>query len=172
MKYTDARSQIKTGDIAIVSGKCFLSKLIRLFTLQTDSHVMMFWWWNDGLYLAGMNDADGFAIIPASQLLVKMMNDGDVKIGIADNKVHAKPDTITDFINKFRALPSDKKKYPVWLLLIFGWLRILKPNASFKQKVCSSFVASAWKITGIELPEMESPGDLEKYCECLIPLEV
>ena len=48
MKYSELRSQIQSGDLALITGFCGLSFLVRLATARSTSHVAVFVWIESG----------------------------------------------------------------------------------------------------------------------------
>lgn len=168
MTYEEIRKIAKTGDVLLLQGTSFISKIIRVFTAQQFSHAALLWWWNDGLYIAEMYEGIGFQIMPASQKIAEMQ--GQVYFGRAPKQVEDKADTVEAFINAYR---DDKSRqgYGYFSLLKVWWSQVTGKDLQSREKVCSTFVEAAWASAGFRCDDLESPGGLVPYLQSLIPLD-
>ncbi len=68
MKYEDARSKIRSGDLLAWSGNSWFSKLIKWWTKSKFSHVGIAWKANGRLFVIEAMDFKGVRIFPCSKL--------------------------------------------------------------------------------------------------------
>ncbi|HMM59450.1 MAG TPA: hypothetical protein PKC25_04875, partial [Candidatus Rifleibacterium sp.] len=101
MIYSDLREIAKTGDIILLGGTGVVSRIIRVLTGQSISHVAALFWLDGGLFIAEMVEGVGYQIVPASQRLSAMK--GIVYFGQAPKVVQDDPDSIMRVISLYRA---------------------------------------------------------------------
>ena len=70
-KYADFRGEIRTGDMIFTASDSFFSRIIRFFTRSVVSHVGVFFWDGDRLFVAESVEGAGVRIIHASLLFRK-----------------------------------------------------------------------------------------------------
>lgn len=66
--YADFRSEIRTGDLIFTASDSIFSRIIRFFTRSAVSHVGVFFWDDDRLFVAESVEGAGVRIIHASLL--------------------------------------------------------------------------------------------------------
>jgi len=67
-KYSDFRAEIRTGDLIFTASDSIFSRIIRFFTRSAVSHVGVFFWDGDRLFVAESVEGAGVRIIHASML--------------------------------------------------------------------------------------------------------
>lgn len=168
MTYQDARPNIKTGDILLVQGSAFFSKIIRTLTGESFSHVALLHWRDDGLWVAEFVEGTGYQLMPASQWMAGRVKD-TVFWGVAPKVVQADPADILKLIDSYRA---DKSKQGYGYLSLFTvlWAQITGKDYKPAQKVCSTFVQAAWESTGYHFNQTADPGDYLDLCQAIQPI--
>jgi len=166
MKYVEQRTSILTGDLLLVEGKGLASVLIRVFTGQQVSHVGMFVWIENGLFVAEMR-GKGFSLEPASQRVIEELRKAHLYHGVADDRVHRDRKVVVDMIMRARAEKPDYSYFTlvkVWLSQIF---KRKMPGAL----VCSTFVQHIWSMCGVPFAQTADPGDFMHACQSVVPVE-
>lgn len=192
MKYQDIRSQLKTGDILLFSGKGGISDGIKFFTLSNWSHVGMIYRFDDPLdplgsifcwestTLSDISDADtgkltkGVQRVELSERLEKCFAKG-YQISIRQLSKPLTIDMITR-LNAFRhevsGRPYEKSKIELIKSAydgIFG-----KNNEDLSSLFCSELVAEAYQHMGL-LSESRSSNEFtpkDFSSEKTLPLEL
>jgi len=150
-EYERLRPFINTGDIFGTAEDAFFSKAIRFFTRSEISHVGIFYWEGDHLYIAEAMEGVGVQILPASHQIQRFKFVGRIDTDripkeIVDN-------IITDSGLKYDTLGA-----------------LLAPFKNLKNKkvFCSEWVA---KILGIEFKRMKRgilPIDIVNKCDTIL----
>ena len=160
MKYSDLRDQIQTGDLMLIEGERFASRVIEVFTRGRFSHVGVFW--RDtagGVWIAEEIESIGYHCVPASSALSEQS--GDVYLGVAPAPVRQQPDKVMEVVQKFR---SDKNLQP------YGWITLPRVLAAHfgahidpekVQAVCSIFAQRCYMACGIKFETLCDPSDFD-----------
>lgn len=158
MKYSDVRHLIKDGDVGLVSGKSIFSFLVRLFSSSSWSHVAVFFYDDNALFVSEVRDFDGHRITHASTWIDEQLTSGKiVKIGFAPGRVRGKA-FVGEFIEQHRQRIT---RYAHWLLP-FVWLSsITGINLRGNALVCSVYVQKCWRHSGRAL----LPRDFSQLCD-------
>lgn len=168
MLYSGIREIAKTGDLLLVNGDTFVSKLIRYFTEESFSHVAMLFWLDKNLFVAEMIEGVGFRISPASQW-VNLVG-GEIYYGESPSEVNCDELIIDKKILSYRAdLKKQEYGYLSLILIYISQYTGLKVNSA--KKVCSTFVQDIWESCGVKFDRMSDPGDFEDFCTKIIKLE-
>lgn len=155
MKYSEIRSDIKTGDVFFTAEKALFSRLIRFFTKSTVSHVGMFVILEERVFCVESMEGFGVRTIPASELLgKKKFIFGKIESKFSEKEIHERA-----FGNK-KGLPKIGSKYDmIGALLSLFW--DTKSNAVF----CSEYVK---KILDLDFPASINgilPKDILNKCD-------
>jgi hypothetical protein len=75
-RYTDARQDIKTGDLFFASGNYPISRMIETFSDSIFSHVGFVFTWNSRVLLLESVEDDGVHAVPLSQYINDYENSG------------------------------------------------------------------------------------------------
>jgi len=159
MKYSKLRRLIQDGDVALVSGSGLFSVLIRLLTAGTYSHVAVFFWDDNDLFISEVREFSGHRITHASVWLDEQLTIGKhVDFGIAPNRV--REIAVAEFIQNRR---NTIKRYAYWMLPVVWLSSITGIRIGNNSFVCSHYVQKAWGHKGKSL----LPSDFAKLCETL-----
>lgn len=165
MRYTEMRSIAKTGDLLLVEGKSWFSRLIRAVTGQQFSHVAMLIWLGEkerGLYVAEMKEGDGFKITPASQWT---QSSGHLYFGMSPEYFNNRQDDIAEAILSLRGQPYGYASlFSVWLS------QFTEKNNDNRRYVCSTAVQFAWEAAGYTFHQTPDPGDYARLCDYISKL--
>jgi len=166
MQYLIMRNQAKSGDVLLVEGQGFVSRIIRAVTGQNISHVAMLLWFGNNLFVCEMKEFAGYRLRPASLWVKDVLANGDrLYYGVMPKRWAANPHNeligkkITDAALTYRNEPySYRALFSVW------WAQITrkKTNAGL---VCSTFVQRCWEAGGVEFKQTADPGDYMHLCE-------
>lgn len=160
MTYSSIRHRIRTGDVLLVEGRGLAGKLIRLFTLQTISHVGLLLRESDGgLWVAEMSGMHGgYRKVPASQWVEEYQGQV-VYWGIAPAEVHLGEEQLREVVNAARG-----RVYSYWTL-VSTWLAQLIGRDTPASLVCSTFVQQTWEAAGYKrFRHTADPGDIRRHC--------
>ena len=170
MKYEDLRAGIKTGDLLLCSGDSLASEIIEKATDGRFSHVAVFFWMDDGLFIAEEWQTSGFQIMPASQKIAQV--EGKCFLGIAPESVRDNNGGVLTEISLYR---SDKSKQP------YGWDTLVKVfnadefgtvyDSAKVQAVCSVFAQLCWAQCKYVFKTLVSPSDFEVLCAGTVEIE-
>tara|TARA_R110000787_G_scaffold257683_1_gene362864 strand:+ start:585 stop:1085 length:501 start_codon:yes stop_codon:yes gene_type:complete len=157
MKYASIRTSIVTGDVAMVEGFGIVSKAIRVLTGEKISHIAMFIWLGDGLFIAEFKEFHGFRLMPASIWLKDTISSGNnVFYGQAPHVVRSKASDIARLAFKWR-----NKPYGYFSLLKIWWSKITKRPISVRKVACSTYVKDMW--FSYSFPVTPAPGNFMEY---------
>lgn len=173
MTYENLRSTIKTGDLLGCHGRNWTDLFIDLFTSKGDptawTHVGVFYWDSQGLWIAQEYEGTGFGCYPASQLIGKFMNQkADCFLGRAPLSISDDYRAVTDLLTTWRRSPS---------LHPYGYgtlLRILddpKEDPDSVPAVCSTFAQEAWEATGFKFAKLFAPEDFKAVVTEIVPIQ-
>ena len=177
MKYEDARLLIKTGDILGCHGTSFVSNVIGFFTGNADktcwTHVGVFFWQGDGLWIAQEYEGTGFGCYPASQLIGQFVKEKSVCYwGKAPESIEAQPDQITSLISTYRVTPKlQPYGYGSLVKILFDEENGVCEDPSKVQAVCSIFAQQAWQKCGYVFPRLYAPEDFKGIVRDITALE-
>tara|TARA_R110000787_G_scaffold27998_5_gene76768 strand:+ start:204 stop:707 length:504 start_codon:yes stop_codon:yes gene_type:complete len=157
MKYSEIRASIVTGDVAMVEGFGFFSKAIRVITGEKISHIAMFVWLGDGLFIAEFKEFKGFRLMPASIWLKDTTSCGNnVFYGQAPHVVRAQASEIARLVFKWR-----NHRYGYFSLFKIWWSKVTKRHVPVKMIVCSTYVKDMW--FSFEFNITPTPGNFMEY---------
>lgn len=175
MKYEKIRSQLKTGDIILFSGKGGISDGIKIFTMSKWSHVGMvyridspqdpkgsvFCW--ESTTLSNVKDADtgkltqGVQRVELSERLERCLAK-EYRIAIRPLSM-ALTETMLTALNKFRhevsGRPYEKKKIQLIKSAYDGWFGHNKEE-DLSSLFCSELVAEAFQKMGLLTEKLPS----------------
>lgn len=169
MIYSDLREIAKTGDIILLEGTGIVSRIIRVLTGQSISHVAALFWLDGGLFIAEMVEGVGYQIVPASQRLSAMK--GIVYFGSAPKVVQDATDSIMGVICSYRT-DKTKQGYGYLSLIKVWWAQIRRKPYRTRGKVCSTFVQELWESAGYHFDQLADPGDYVRRCRYVARLEL
>ena len=167
MNYSEMRLAAKTGDILLVEGKGFFSRLVRVVTGESISHVALLFWLDGGLFVAEMIEGKGYQILPASQWFPAA---GPVLFGCAPQVVQDLPKTILRTIAKYRD-NKKQQRYGYCSLLKVWWAQVTGKQIKVHQRVCSTFVQDVWEQCGFHFKQTADPGDYLGLCRFISAME-
>jgi hypothetical protein len=168
MRYEDLRPQIKTGDVLICRGKTLVSKLIETFT-GPDSHIAVFFWISDGLFIAQEYEGIGFQILPASQEIGCY---DECYLGIAPAEVRGNSQGVLDCISKYRVTPSlQPYGYATLAKILIAHQTGIGIDPDSVQAVCSIFAQQCWKDCGYTFETLADPSDFERFCAGIVQID-
>jgi hypothetical protein len=150
--YQVARNSIDTGDVFFTSSPALFSRVIRLFTRSTVSHVGLFVWLGSRLFCVEALEWKGVVLTLASERL------RGAKIGkVASSK---KPETIID-----DALGEVGSEYDMK-----GALLALFVDTKTSQRFCSEYVSAVLWLNFSHLTRGIIPADIATKCWQLITI--
>jgi hypothetical protein len=158
--YNDIRSAIQTGDVALVEGRRIGSTIIRMATGQQMSHIGVFIWVGDGLWVYEFIGKTGFRAIPASQWVGEYKRD-KLYWGKAPALVRAFPAQVRAIAETFRG-----QKYGYVALIQVWWAQMTKKKIK-TQIVCSTFAQKTWEAAKYVFYQTPDPGDFVNHCESI-----
>lgn len=167
MKYEDIRSQLKTGDILLFSGKGGISEGIKFFTLSKWSHVGMIYRFDDprdakgsifcweSTTLSNLEDADtgkltkGVQRVELSERLERCFASGyDICVRpLAKSLTEEMIRTLNDFRHEVSGRPYEKDKIELLKAAYDGIFGDNKEDLS--SLFCSELVAEAYQRMGL-----------------------
>ena len=164
MKYSELRSQIQSGDLALITGFCGLSFLVRLATARSTSHVAVFVWIESGLWVAEMHERRGYRLTPATLWISDRLDDG-AEISLALSPWFGeKSQPVTKAVNAWRHHRYSKfHAFMAWVAIWIPALTIRYPS------ICSGFASHVWQAAGSK-QEYRTPGDFERAASSRIPI--
>ena len=165
MKYEQLRDNIKNGDLVLVKGEGFGHTVVRISTGESFSHVGLFLWMEDGLWVADMNIYGNYRLTPASQY-TKMYLRGSVFWGEAPELFKEKAESIRNVILSYR-----KQTYSVPSLLSVLTSQIVRRPMRNHGLVCSTFVEKIWESVGFKFDKNPDPGDYLELCRKVIDID-
>jgi hypothetical protein len=168
MTYSEMRQLAQTGDVLLVEGKGFFSKMVRVVTGESISHVALLFWLDGGLFVAEMIEGKGYQIMPASQWFPRAA--GPVLFGAAPVSVQSRGDTILAIIASYRDTKK-KQRYGYLSLLKVWWAQITGQQIKVHQRVCSTFVQDVWEQCGFHFAQLADPGDYLALCRYVCAVE-
>lgn len=177
MRYEEIRDQIRTGDILACHGVATISKIIEATTCHHDpeawSHVGLFVWVGQGLFLAQEYEGEGFGIYPASQLIAKFQAAGSsCSVGRAPKLVVDNSSAIFALIETYRTTPHLRPYGYGSLLRILVDKELHRDEDPAKvQAVCSIFDQQAWEKCGFTFARLFAPEDFKTVVEGIIPID-
>ncbi len=169
MKYEDLRPQIKTGDLLLCTGKTFVSEVIERLTGGRFSHVAVFFWMGDGLFIAQEYEGVGFQILPASQ---EISCYDECYLGIAPAIVRQNPSGVEECISTYRKTPSlQSYGYGTLITTLIAHQTGIHIDPCNVQAVCSTFAQQCWEKTGYTFDTLADPSDFESFCAGITQIE-
>jgi len=151
--YPEFREKIKTGDICFTAGSSFFSRAIRFFTRSIVSHVGVFFWEDDRLFVAESVEGAGVRVIHASMLFSEC--------NVFWGRTHT-PDRGLETLCRIK---SQQARYPLGTDYdMRGALGFLWSKGKNALPYCSEY---AEYILGIESPARRrnsTPDDLAALC--------
>ncbi|PLY04755.1 MAG: hypothetical protein C0622_02285 [Desulfuromonas sp.] len=163
MTYADIRAIAKTGDVFAVQGNGMVSKIIRVLTGESYSHVAMLVWLDEGLFVAEFVEFVGYQIMPASEWVRRRQ--GQELIYCEGPKcVRACPQPVKEDAVGYRNASVAARWYGYISLFLILYSQITGRKVHVIQKVCSTFVQKCWAAAGHYLPRTADPGDIVKAC--------
>jgi len=161
MKYLDERPHIQSGDLLLCEGKGFVSTLIKMLTAQQISHVAVFIWINETLWVAEMKEFVGYRLRPASLWIDDYLRSksGNLYIGYAPEKVYQQPDVARELAFHYR-----ESKYGYLSLFRVWWHQLTGKRRRTRGIVCSTFVARIWEACGVKFSQTPAPGEFLRMC--------
>lgn len=160
--YEEVRERVKTGDVALVEGMLPGSVGIRVLTGQQISHVGLFIWQEDGLWVYEFTGRTGFRAVPASQWVKEHERD-KLYWGRAPRVIRDNPEAVVQAAQSFRG-----GKYSFWTLVTVWWAQILRRPVKGKI-VCSTFVQKVWEALKYHFSQTPDPGDFMRHCVTVTP---
>lgn len=168
MTYPELRAKAKSGDVILLEGNGFVSKIIRAATGQSISHIAVLVWLADGLFIAEMVEGVGFQLSPASQRIPALK--GIVYFGAAPKVVQDQHGKVVQCVIGYRA-DKKKQKYGYASLLKVWWAQLWHKEYKTRQKVCSTFVQEIWECCGFNFAQTADPGDYVGLCQYISKVE-
>lgn len=166
MTYNELRDSIKTGDVLLLEGRHFFSRIVRVFTGQQASHVALFVWLDDGLWIAEMLTSSGYTLTPASDRIPQISD--QMYLGVAPAVVRDGASAAKSVVMKYR---ERGKRYGFYSLLKVWWAQLWQSRPDTEQRVCSTFVQEVWEACGFKFNQLADPGDFFRLCEYTIPVK-
>lgn len=150
MKYSDARPEIKTGDlIAVTKAHNWLGTLTQLVTRSPYTHVGVARWLDGGLYMAEINGGRNH-LIPTSQL--------------TEFDVYEMPAGLQNIEEAIDGMLRTSINYSFVAFIVIGLRDLLRLNMFIHWRetlVCSGYCVAIYEAAGWgEHNRMVSPGDL------------
>lgn len=177
MLYEDIRSEIQTGDVFGYHGTKWTSRIIEFFKGSNSgikdpdpwSHVGLFYWSGDGLWIAQEYEGTGFGCYPASQLITSFLAaKGKCYWGKAPYEISSKPQDIIDLISTYRVTPSlQPYGYGTLIRILLGE----RGNPNDFQAVCSTFDQQAWEKCGYTFNRLFAPEDFKSVVNRITSIE-
>jgi hypothetical protein len=169
MKYEDLRPQIQTGDVLLCRGNSFVSKAIEGFT-GPDSHIAVFVWIGDGLFIAQEYEGVGFQVLPASQEIACY---DKCFLGIAPSPIRGNNKPMLDCISKYRVTPSlQPYGYATLAKVLLAHQTGIEISPDSVQGVCSTFAQQVWMSAGYQFETLADPSDFEIFCAGIVAIEI
>jgi hypothetical protein len=173
MKYEDLRSTIRTGDLLACHGREWTSDIIEFFTGKSDktswSHMALFYWSGDGLWIAQEYEGVGFGCYPASQLIASFIKEKSTcYLAAAPAQITDNSPKILNFIQTYRVTPH-LKPYGYGSLI-----RILlddKTDPDSVQAVCSIFDQQSWEACGYKFNRLFAPEDFKSVVTNIVEID-
>jgi hypothetical protein len=145
-----------------------VSKVIEGFT-GPDSHIAVFFWIGDGLFIAQEYEGVGFQVLPASQEIAAY---DKCFLGIAPSIVRLNTDGVLDCISKYRVTPSlQPYGYATLAKVLLAHQTGIKISPNSVQGVCSTFAQQVWESAGYKFETLADPSDFEGFCAGIVSIE-
>jgi hypothetical protein len=93
--YNDFRMKVATGDLFFTHSKALFSRIIRFFTRSTVSHVGVFFWIENRLFIGEMLEGKGCRMMLASE---RFKNE-EFFWGVPSNRMRYNDEIITDILD-------------------------------------------------------------------------
>lgn len=158
MNYKAFRPHAKDGDVLMVEGRGWVSRIIRAVTGQQISHVALLLWFGEHLFVAEMKEFRGYRLIPASMWFEDTVRTGYVQWGRAPQGVRGKAGV------KAHALKYRNARYS-YRALLRVWLAQITRSKTDAGLVCSTFVQRVWESVGHTFDQDADPGDYMRLCD-------
>ena len=158
MSYEKIREVVKTGDPIGVSGNGFFGKVIKFITSEKFTHVALFVWQENSLWVYEFVEGKGYQCTPASQWF-ELRSGQEIWVGKAPTTVRENPDLVWQAVNSFRK-QRHKQHYGIISLLIVAIAQLTRKNLPTYFKVCSTFVQFVWESCGHEFTMTADPGNI------------
>jgi len=150
MEYSNARPNVRTGDLLLCSGRWLFSRLIESYTKSIFSHVGLFVWWHERLLVFESVEHSGVRMSPASFYVSnyafggKAYN-GDLYIG------KVSPDLADAALDKMLGFGGDELCRPYGWKQLWAALLLLTPlsQKANQSYVCSEFVGALLAHAGL-----------------------
>ncbi|PLY02754.1 MAG: hypothetical protein C0622_05240 [Desulfuromonas sp.] len=171
MTYEQIRNQAQTGGVLAVRGTGTVSKVIRVVTGESHSHVAMLVWLDDGLYVFEFVEFVGFQILPASEWLRRRQGQ-DIIYCSPPRHVAANPDRVKAAAISYRNASVAARWYGYISLFLILYSQITGRKVHVIQKVCSTFVQECWAAAGHRLKRTADPGDIVEACPATYKIDM
>jgi hypothetical protein len=168
MTYQELRKIVETGSVVGADSGTWFAKVIKKFTKEEFSHVAMFIWQGDGLWIYEFVEGEGYQCMPASQWFKKREGQ-TLYVGKGPEKVQTcDPKIMIDAAQDFR----EEKSQHYGLLSLFTVLvaQIVKKDIPTYFKVCSTFVQYVWEMAGVDFEITADPGNIMRRAAEIEPL--
>jgi hypothetical protein len=159
LTYKSLRNNAKSGDVLMIEGRGWVSRLIRAFTGQSVSHVALLLWIGDSLFVAEMKEFHGYRFRPASCWVEDALRSGFVFYGMAPGHIRMQCPGISDTALRYR-----NKPYSYTALFRVWWAQITRSKVP-GGLVCSTFVQRVWEECGYQFTQTADPGDYLRLCD-------
>jgi len=172
--YSDIRDHAETGDMLVVQGNGFVSKLIRVFTGQSFSHVAVLTQIDTEktcLMIVEMREFRGWNCDRASGWFSDRIDEKSNVFFVKRPKEATDTDAMFDYLWSRRKL-----KYDYFGLLKVWWSAIRKKGFrkgmnERSSEVCSTFAIGCSIIGGWEKPDMDfNPGQIMNIGDWMAPV--
>ena len=172
MLYSEMRATAKTGDVILVEGRSFVSRLIRGATGQSISHVGMLMWLGDGnLFMPEQREFKAFRLSRASDRLQQDMRDCRVYYGAAPLQVREWIDAHDDELVE-AVFATRNGRYGYLELGSVLWSQWTQRDSRSKRLVCSTWVQRLWELSDWRYPQAPDPGDYLDACSSVHSLDL
>jgi len=166
MQYAEMRQVAHTGDVLLVEGQGWVSRLIRMLTGQNISHVAVLVWFGNTLWVAEMKEFFGYRLRPASLWVEDTLPGAVVYYGEAPVIVQ----TAGDDMDSFSVITSYRnRRYSYRSLFLVWWAQVRRKKIE-SGLVCSTFVQKVWESCGKKFNQTADPGDYMRLCQTTTPL--
>jgi len=166
MRYSQMRQVAHTGDVLLVEGQGWVSRLIRMLTGQNISHVAVLVWIGNALWVAEMKEFFGYRLRPASLWVEDTLPGAVVYYGEAPVVVQMAGGDMDahDVIFFYR-----NRRYSYRSLVRVWWAQVRRKKIE-SGLVCSTFVQKVWEASGMTFKQTADPGDYMRLCQMTMPL--
>jgi hypothetical protein len=164
--YTEARSQIRTGDVLLFQGTGWMSRVIQWGSGSAYSHAGFAAWWGTRL-LVFQATGRGAEVLPASSAVDTY--DGQVDwYALRERSAINSEQLLTNAVTMLgRAYAHTELLDLMWRMLRQTSLRRPDPRTSPDHVFCSQYVSYCYRTSGLDLVDLAddgstSPADLAR----------